>query len=293
MNWSNGLKAKVKTKEPLKDKTTFKIGGAAEYFAEPKDIGDLQLLLRWAKRYRLPFWVIGAGSNILIDDRGIDGLVIRLTSPFFKKVSFDNNQLKVGSGLGLSQLLARAKNEGLSGLEFLVGIPGTVGGALLMNAGAHNKSISGLVEKVTVMDYNGKMRTLNKKEIKFGYRSCCLSRYVILNAQLKLKKDDKEEIKRRMLKYLCYRKRAQDLSKPSAGCIFKNPKARPAGMLIDLCGLKGKIIGGASVSKKHANFILNLGRAKADDVLKLMALVKRKVKDKFGITLEPEIKIWQ
>lgn len=293
MNWLNGLKAKVKTEEPLKDKTTFKIGGAAKYFAEPKDINDLKLLLRWAKRYKLTFWIIGAGSNILIGDKGIDGLVVRLASPFFKRISFEHGHLRVGSGLSLSQLLVRAKNEGLSGLEFLAGIPGTVGGALAMNAGAHNKSILDLLEKVTVMDYNGKIRILNKKEIKFGYRSCGLSRYVILNAQLKLKKDDKEEIKRRIAEYLCCRKRTQDLSKPSAGCIFKNPKARPAGMLIDLCGLKGNRVGSACISQKHANFILNDKNATAKDVLRLMDLIKKRVRNRFNITLEPEIKIWQ
>lgn len=293
MNWWKRLKGKVKRAEPLGKYTTFKIGGPAKYLVEPKDTDDLKLLLFYVKRYNLPLLVIGAGSNIIINDKGVEAVVLRLSSPFFKKTSFHNNRVCVGSGRRLNRLLIVSQERGLSGLEFLVGIPGTIGGALVMNAGAGGRNISDLVEKVTIMDYNNKIKTLNKNEIKFGYRTSNLSRYIILSAQLKLKKADKEEIKKRINRYLNYRKKTQDLSRPSAGCIFKNPKGIAAGMLIDLCGLKGKRIGGACISKKHANFILNCGNARADDVLRLTDLVKKEVKKKFSITLEPEIKIWQ
>lgn len=293
MNWWKNLKGKVKLKEPLKDYTTFKIGGRAKYFVEPKDLDDLKLLFNLVKRYKIPILVIGAGSNILISDKGIDGIVLRLNSPYFKRLIVKDNRLEVGAGCLLNKVILKAKKEGLSGMEELVGIPGSIGGALAMNAGTRDKNIADLVENVTIMDYNGKIKTLDKKDIRFGYRSCGLSRYIILNTCIRLVKKNKKEIQNRINNYLKYRKSQQDLSKASAGCVFKNPPQGLAGKLIDLCGLKGKRIGGAAVSKRHANFIVNLGQAKAQDVIKLMALVKKEVKNRFKINLEPEIKIWR
>ena len=303
----------------MQDHTTFKIGGPAKYFVEPKDIQELKLLLKSAKRYNIPILVIGAGSNILINDNGVRAIVLRLNSPIFKKIFFHNNRLNVASGVVLSQILKLTQKQGLSGLEFLAGIPGTVGGALAMNAGiskkiknqsfdkledyvlkrsrmgqkSKTKNIGSLVESVKVMDYNGKIKILNKKDIKFGYRKSNLSKYIILSALLKLRKRDKREIENEIKRYFNYRKETQDLSRASAGCIFKNPKGNQAGRLIDLSGLKGKRIGDASISRMHANFILNLSNATAKDVLKLMDLVRKEVKNKFNVTLEPEIKIWQ
>ena len=293
MNWWKNLKGKVRRNELLKHHTTFKIGGPAKFFIEPKDADELRLLLNLLKRYKLSTFVIGAGSNILISDKGINGAVLRLNSAYFKKINRKGNSLTVGSGTLLNQALSLCKRCGLSGLEFLVGIPGTVGGALVMNAGLPGKNIADFIENVRVMDYNGNIKTLNKKNIKFGYRISNLSKYIILSAHLKLSKGTKEEINNRISGYLNYRRRTQDLSWPSAGCIFKNPPGYSAGQLIDLCGLKGKKISGARVSMRHANFILNLKDAKAKDVLKLMGFIKKKVKNKFNINLEPEIKIWQ
>lgn len=292
MNWWKDLKGKIKTREPLKKHSTFKIGGRAEFFIEPKDTDALKLLLALAKRYNIPLLIIGAGSNILISDKGVKAIVLRLGSPFFKEVFRKRNYLEAGSGLMLGRLLLVAKNHGLSGLEFLAGIPGTVGGALAMNAGAWGKNIAEVVEKVKVMDYNGKTKILAKKDIKFTYRSSGLAKYIILSATFKLEKKDKKEIADEIKKYLTYRRNNQDTSFPNAGCIFKNPGGESAGRLIDLCGLKGKKTGGASVSTRHANFILNRGNASSGDVLKLMSLIKKRVKDKLKITLEPEIKIW-
>jgi UDP-N-acetylmuramate dehydrogenase len=295
MNWWKSLEGKVSLSEPLRNYTTFKIGGKAKFFIEPKDIKNLKLLLNLVKKYRIPFFVIGSGSNILVNDKGIAGIVLRLNSSYFKKISFHNNQLNVGSSVLLNKLVLFTQDHGLSGAEFLAGIPGTVGGALVMNAGVSGKvkSIGDLVEDVTVMDYDGNIKTLQKKEIEFGYRESGLSKYIILSTRLRLVRKSKKEIKRRIKKYLDYRRTTQDLSHPSAGCIFKNPAGYSAGRLIDLCGLKGKRIGDACISLKHANFIINLGHSKASNVLRLMDLVEKKVKDRFNITLRPEIKIWQ
>lgn len=277
----------------LRNYTTFKIGGPAEFFIQPKNINALRQLLRFVKRYHLPLRVIGAGSNILSSDKGFKGVVLKLNSAGFKSIIFKHTNFSAGSAVTLNQVLNIAQRKGLSGLEFLAGIPGTVGGALIMNAGAQGESIGDFVEEARVMDYNGKIKTLNKRDIKFGYRTSNLAKYIILSASFNLLKKDKEEIKERITRYLNYRKATQDLSKPSAGCIFKNPNGMSAGKLIDLCALKGKSIGGATISLRHANFILNQGGAYASDVLELMRLIRKKVKAKFNIALEPEIKIWK
>jgi len=293
MNWHKDLKIKIKFKEPMKRHTTFHIGGPAEYFIEPKDKRELKLLLNSAKRCNIPILVIGAGSNILINDKGLKAIVLRLDSPIFNKVSFYGRHIYAACGVSLSRLIRLTQKTGLSGLEFLAGIPGTLGGALAMNAGIPGKNIAELVESVEVMDYNGNIKNLNKTKIKFGYRESSLAHYIILGARLKFSKSDIKKIREEINRRIDYRKLTQDCSFASAGCIFKNPKAGQAGRLIDLCGLKGQRIGDACISSRHANFILNLGQAKAGDVLRLIKLAGEKVKDKFGITLEPEIKIWQ
>ncbi len=319
MNWWRNLKGKVRLAEPLKNHTTFKIGGPAKFFIEPKDHNDLKLLLNLIKRYNLPLFVIGRGSDLLISDKGINGVVLRLNVPYFKKLSYRDNYLNAGSGVLLSRVVLFTQGHGLSGAEFLAGIPGTVGGALAMNAGIARKiknprlsgrqeksppkadpptaekikNIGDLVETVTVLDYNGKIKTLHKKDIEFGYRRSSLSKYIILGTSIRLAKENKKKINERIKKYINYRKSTQDLSKPSAGCIFRNPTGHSAGRLIDLCGLKGKRVGDAAVSLKHANFILNLENAASRDVIKLMDFIRKKVNNKFNINLTPEIKIWQ
>ena len=308
MNWLksskifNGIKGKVKFLEPLNNHTTFRIGGPARFFIEPKDTNDLKLLLNLVKRHKMPFLLIGRGSNILINDKVLNAVVARLNASYFKRVSFKNGSLEIGSGVLLNRLVLFAKEHGLSGAEFLAGIPGTVGGALAMNAGVSEKNknqkiitknIADLVETATVMDYSGNVKILNKKDISFSYRRSSLSRYIILSGGIKLIKRDKKQIDNKINAYLKNRRLTQDLSHPSAGCIFKNPAGYSAGRLIDLCGLKGMKIGDACVSQRHANFILNLGDANAGDVLKLMDLIKKRVRGRFSLKLEPEIKIWQ
>lgn len=293
MNWQKSLRIKLKEQESLKNHTTFRIGGAARYFIEPKNSVELKSLLRLLIRYKISFLVLGSGSNILVSDKGVSGAVIRLSSNYFKKINYSGGFLEAKSGIPLSGLLIFAEKKGLSGAEFLAGIPGTLGGALIMNAGSQDKSIGELVKEITVMDRNGNIKNLPKNKIKFGYRNSSLGKYIILSARLELLKVDKQEVKEKITRYLSYRRLTQDLRYPSAGCVFKNPSGYSAGEIIDLCGLKGRRIGGASISERHANFILNFKNAKARDVLRLIDLIKKQVKKKFKINLEPEIKIWQ
>jgi UDP-N-acetylmuramate dehydrogenase len=293
MNWWKDLRGKTGLEEPLKDKTAFKIGGPARFLIEPKDVFDLRALLSLAKKHKIPLLVLGAGSNVLVSDKGVRKIVVRLNLPFFKGIVKEGNCLAAGSGVMLSGLIREAGRLGLSGLEFLAGIPGTLGGALRMNAGAWGENIGGLVETVSVMGYNGRVRVLRRDEIRFAYRASSLQRYIILSASLRLAKKRNEEIRGSIMKYLRARRLTQDTAFPNAGCIFKNPPGNSAGRLIDLCGLKGTKAGGAYISSRHANFILNRKHASAKDVVTLMGLIKRKVKQRFNIKLEPEIKIWQ
>lgn len=293
MSWWKPLKGKVKIKEPLKKHTTFGVGGAAEFFITPRDMTDLKLLLKLLKRGKMPYLLIGCGSNLLVSDKGVEAAVISLDSPFFKKITREGCILEAGSAVRLGELISFSRKYGLSGLEFLSGIPGSLGGALVMNAGIIGQSISEVVASVTVMDKSGKVRKLKKEEIVFRYRFSSLEKYIVLSATLKLRKAAPPEVSSGINRYLEQRRRSQGKAWRSAGCVFKNPGRDSAGRLIDLCGLKGKRIGAAEVSTQHANFILNTAEATAADILKLMRLIKKRVRKKFGIELEPEIKIWQ
>jgi len=308
MSWLRELRRKLplnfrgdyKFNESLSKHTTFKIGGRCWVWCEPKDLEDLKFILRYRKDKNIPLFIIGEGSNILVKDYLFKGIFIHLDSPYFKRIEFKDNCVSVGAGVRLNELIKSSLERNLGNLEFLTGIPGSLGGALVMNAGIKTTtinqkpqtiSIGDLVKKVTVMDYNGKIKTLNKKQLRFGYRNSNLSKYIILSAELKLKKQSQKNILERIKRFLKYRKDTQDLSNPSCGCIFKNPVGYSAGRLIQDCDLKGKRIGGAQVSLKHANFILNIGRAKARDVLRLMRFIQKKVYKKYRIWLSPEIKI--
>jgi UDP-N-acetylmuramate dehydrogenase len=293
MSWEKRFKGSIKRREALKDKTTFKIGGKAEFFVEPQDLADLRLLLAAARVKKLPVLLIGAGSNILVSGAGISAIVVKLSRPFFKRIFLRGRLIEAGSGASLSSLINFARKHGLSGLEFLSGIPGTLGGALAMNAGAWGRDIKELLEEAVVMDGRAREIVLKKDDINSGYRRSSLSKYIILKATLRLAPKDKKEISAKINAYLKRRRESQDTSLPNAGCVFRNPSKGSAGRLIDLCGLKGKGLGGAVVSRKHANFILNQNAASFNDVLRLMALIKNKVRNKFKLILQPEIKIWK
>jgi len=293
MLWPKSLSKKIKTKVNLTGYTSFKIGGQAEYFFEPKNLKSLQQVLVSAKQAGKRVFILGAGSNILVSNAGLDGLVIRLSSKDFKKCCCQGSCVVAGSGLKLNALISFSRQKNLSGLEFLVGIPGTLGGSLAGNAGAWGKTIGELVSQVGVLDYNGKLKLLAGKQLKFTYRKSNLNKYIIIWAKLKLQAAQKKVIVAKIEENLLRRKQSQGNSLPNAGCIFKNSACGSAGRLIDNCGLKGKTRGGAVISKLHANFILNTGNAKSGDVLLLMDLMQKKVKKRFKINLEPEIKIWK
>ncbi len=308
MRWPKSLNKKIKPCVKLAAYTTFKIGGPARFFFEPESLKELQDALAFAKDKRVPVFILGAGSNILVRDSGLNALVIKLSGKDFKGLRINGFYMQAGCGLKLSQLLIKAKNSSLSGLEFLAGIPGTLGGALMGNAGAWGKSIGDLVEEARVLDYNGKPKLFKKSQLEFGYRKSNLSKYIIVQAKLKLAPAKQDEITSLTSQLLRQRSMRQENNLPNAGCIFKNPVALwpegrglasgcqsrwTAGKLIDACGLKAKAAGRAVISSLHANFILNRGKAKSKDVLSLMRLMRREVKRRFKVNLEPEIKIWK
>ncbi|MBU1923795.1 MAG: UDP-N-acetylmuramate dehydrogenase [Candidatus Omnitrophica bacterium] len=293
MLWPKSLNKKIKTEVKLAHLTSFKVGGAARFFFEVKNIKELREALIFTKRAGIQVFILGAGSNILVGDSSLDGLVIKLSGKFFKRVHRKGACLEAGGALKFNHLILYAKNNGLSGLEFLAGIPGTLGGALAGNAGAWGKSIGAQVKEVRVLDYNGKLKLLSAKDLKFSYRKSNLNRHVIISSKLKLRKGDKDAIGLRMRDYFLLRNKAQGNNLPNAGCIFKNPGKNTAGKLIDACGLKGKAKGDAFISKVHANFILNKGNASSKDILFLMDLTQKRVRERFKINLEPEIKIWK
>ena len=291
MRWPKSLK--IKTGVKLSGYTTFKIGGPARFFLEPGNLKELQDALVFAKNKRIKVFILGAGSNILVSDSGLDGLVIWLNAAYFKSLRFNRENIQAGSGLKLNQLLTGAKNKSLSGVEFLAGIPGTLGAAIIGNAGAWGKSIGELVNEVQVLDYNGRARLFKKSQLKFSYRKSNLHKYIILSAKLKLVSAPKREIEYKVKQLLRQRSQTQENNLPNAGCIFKNPSRWPAGKLIEGCGLKARACGRAVISAVHANFILNTGKAKSKDVLSLMYLMRKEVKRRFKVNLEPEIKIWK
>lgn len=288
------VRGSVREWELLWRHTTFRIGGPARYFIEPRDEDDVRRVVTACRARKLDIHMLGAGSNILPGDRGVGGAVVHLSMPFFRRVRVvGRTHIEASGGCGLPALLRRAALEGLSGAEFLAGIPGTVGGSLFMNAGAWGKNISQIVEKIRVMDYNGDIKEFAREQVKFGYRTCGLKRWIILGALFSLARGDERAIKAEMKSCRIKRTASQEYSFPNAGCVFKNPQgAPPAGRLIESCGFKGFRVGGAAVSATHANFIINCGNAQAADVLKLMRIIRKKVKDVHNYSLEPEIKIW-
>ena len=274
----------------LKDYTTFKIGGKAKYFYKAKTKEELIKAVKTAKKLRLPFFILGGGSNILVADKGYQGLVIKMLHT--NHLILDT-KISAEAAVPLSLLVKKSLESNLTGLEWGIGIPGTVGGAIRGNAGAFGESIGNIIKQVEVFNSEKeKIENYSQKDSDFAYRESVFKKrpeLVILSAELELKIGNKEKIQKKMKEYLDYRKDSQPLEFPSAGSIFKNPSDISAGQFIDRCGLKGKRIGNVEISKKHANFIINLGDGKAEDVLKLIDLMKKQVKDKFNIQLEEEI----
>ncbi|RKY72375.1 MAG: UDP-N-acetylenolpyruvoylglucosamine reductase [Candidatus Latescibacterota bacterium] len=277
--------------EPMKKHTSFRIGGPADALFVPIDEDDLKNILIFANENNVPINVIGNGTNLLVSDDGIAGIVIKM-SDCFDSLIISGSTVITGAGYTLSKLSRLVADYGLSGLEFAVGIPGTIGGAVVMNAGAHGSSMSNVVTKVKVMDICGKVREMFKKDLKFEYRKSELQKCnrIVLGAEMELIKDDTGDIKKKMSKYLQWRRENQPLDMPNAGSIFKNPKNDFAGRLIDIAGCKGMKIGDAQVSELKANFIVNEANATASDVLKLMNVLQKIVLQKYNVRIVSEIK---
>lgn len=297
MRLPQGLKNECRPRVPLRELTTFRIGGPAEAFAVISGEEELRRILAYCRGQAIRVRVIGAGSNILAADDGVRGMVIKLSSSYFNRITITGNRVVAGAGASLPALIRKCAAAGLSGVEFLAGIPGTVGGATAMNCGVggegSRRSIGDLVEHVKVMGYNGTLSLVDKRGAGFGYRGSAVSSGVIIAVSLCLKKSTPGKVASRLREWILAR-RGQEYRYPSAGCVFKNPPGGlAAGKLIDDCGLKGARAGGAVVSEKHANFIVNTGAARFSDVRKLMRLVQRRVKLRYGIGLEPEIRIWK
>ncbi len=286
------FKGRVLFNVPMKEYTTLRIGGPADVMAFPKDEADLKHLLSFAGSRGFRVYVIGAGSNILVRDGGIRGIVVNITEGFTDISWVDDERAVVGAGVRLSRLSKECAERGLSGLEFAVGIPATVGGAVCMNAGAYGGEMKDVVEGVEVVNTRGKKNFIPKARLGFSYRHAELPEgAVIVNVHMKFRRGSRKLIEERMKEFKKRRMRTTPLALPSAGSIFKNPEGVSAGKLIEDAGLKGISSGDARISEVHANYIVNTGNARAVDVLNLIALMRDRVFAKTGIMLEPEIKV--
>ncbi|OGW55832.1 MAG: UDP-N-acetylenolpyruvoylglucosamine reductase [Nitrospirae bacterium RBG_19FT_COMBO_55_12] len=293
------IRGEVKLNEPLSKHTSFCIGGPADILAYPADRNDLMSLLREAKKRNLNYFILGGGTNLLVRDGGFRGVVINVQR--MNAIRVEREYHAVGgtfitvfaeAGAALAKLLSFAAEEGFTGLEFAVGIPGTLGGALCMNAGTAEGEIGDIVDSVTMISPEGEVITKGREQMEFGYRTARIpAGQVIVDAKIILRRGDKIKVTTRVKELMDTRKQRQPWGQPSAGSAFKNPQDESAGKLIESAGLKGKTIGGAQVSDKHANFIVNTGHAKAADVLALMEIIKNAVLEHRGVRLEPEIKI--
>jgi UDP-N-acetylenolpyruvoylglucosamine reductase len=277
--------------EPMAKHTTLRVGGRADVYVEPTSETDLAAIVGFCRERRVPLFVMGRGSNLLVRDGGIRGVVICLALPNFCRIVVADNRLRCGAGAKLKNVAVEARRNGLSGVEFLEGIPGSLGGALRMNAGAMGGSTFDVVESVRFMDYNGMIQERRRAAIPVEYRNCPLFKdHIALGAVFQCTPAPPEEIEQRM-KAFNEKRWASQPAAPSAGCLFKNPDAIPAGKLIDELGLKGTRVGGAVVSAEHGNFVVNDGQATARDVLELIALLQRRAKAARGIELQTEVEI--
>lgn len=283
--------AKVLVNEPMASHTTFKIGGPADYFVMPETSEELAAVLKLCKEENMPYFILGNGSNLLVGDKGFRGAVIQLYKNF-DGICLEGTKITAKAGAMLIRVAKEAGKAGLTGLEFASGIPGTIGGAMVMNAGAYGGEMKDVVAAVTVLTKEGEIKTLSGKEMNFRYRGSVVEDegYIVLEAVMELKEGNLEEIQARMEELSLQRRTKQPIEYPSAGSTFKRPEGYFAGKLIQDAGLRGYQVGGAQVSEKHCGFVINAGGATAADVMNLMQDVSDKVNAQFGVTLEPEVK---
>jgi len=283
----------VKENEPLASHTTIKIGGPADLFIEPSTIENLEKVMNVIREAGVRWTAIGRGSNLLVSDMGIEGAVIKLGSGL-DHIEVDGTKVTVGAGASTVALALTLSRKGLSGLEFASGIPGSIGGAVYMNAGAHGSDISKILEKAHILFEDGTMEWLSMEQMKFSYRTSVLQKErpgIVLEAVFNLQEGDVETIKAIIKKNKDYRKETQPWSSPCAGSIFRNPLPNYAGQLVEKAGLKGYSIGGAQISEMHGNFIVNAGNATASDVLALIEYVKEKIWELYSVRMETEVEI--
>lgn len=278
--------------EPMKNHISFKVGGPADFLLKPKTEDEIKRLIEFLKNENIPYIVIGNGSNLLVKDGGIRGVVIKIADNF-NKFEIEDTKVIAQSGALLSFMGKAILNKSLTGFEFAAGIPGTLGGAIAMNAGAYGGEMKDIVKSVRLMDSKGNIIELSNKEMEFEYRRSLISKsdYIVLSAIMELKEGNFDEIKGYMKELTKSRVTKQPLNLPSAGSTFKRPEGHFAAKLIEDSGLKGLTLGGARVSEKHSGFVVNIGDAKAKDIVELINVVKSTVYSKFGVMLEEEVKI--
>jgi UDP-N-acetylmuramate dehydrogenase len=284
---------KVKRNERLSQHTTMKIGGPADIFIEPSSLENIQKVMTFLKERQIPWRAIGRGSNLLVSDKGIEGVVIKLGSGL-DHLTINDSAITVGGGHSVVSLSTLISKKGLSGLEFASGIPGSVGGAVYMNAGAHGSDISKILTKAHILFEDGSMEWITNEEMEFTYRTSVLQKKrpgIVLEAEFQLTKGDRTAIVSQMQKNKDYRKETQPWNFPCAGSIFRNPLPNYAGKLIEDAGLKGYQMGGAKISEMHGNFIVNAGNATAKDVLDLIQYIKDTILHLYGIKMETEVEI--
>lgn len=280
--------------EPMAKHTSFKIGGPADVFIKVDNIEELKETLDLSKKNQIPLTIIGNGSNILVTDKGIRGITAKLNLKDIEIKNENNKQIiKVEAGVPVGLLAQKLLKEEITGFEELSGIPGTIGGAVIMNAGAHGKELKDILKKVTAMDYNGNIHEFTNEECQFSYRNSRFQKekHIILQATLELEKGNSTEIKEKMDEYMQFRKEKQPIEYPNAGSTFKRGEDFVTAKLIDEAGLKGYKIGGTQVSEKHAGFIVNVDNATAKDVIELTDYIKEKIEEKFGKKINLEIQI--
>ena len=284
-------KERVLFEEPMSRHTTFRIGGPAEVFLMPESYGQIQKILKLCKKEKIPFFILGNGSNLLVSDSGYRGVIIQMDRNM-GEIRLEGNEIRACAGALLSSIAAAAKKASLTGFEFAGGIPGTLGGAVMMNAGAYGGEMKDVLKEVTVMDAEGDIIVLPADKLEMGYRTSIIKTagYLVLEAVISLEKGREEEIQAKMKELADRRVEKQPLEFPSAGSTFKRPEGYFAGKLIMDSGLGGYRIGGAQVSEKHCGFVINAGGATAKDVVELMDHIINTVKEKFGVTLEPEVR---
>lgn len=282
----------IKIDEPMSQHTTFRIGGSADCYLAPGSVEELINIMELCHKENITFQIVGNGSNLLVGDKGIRGVVIQFQKAF-SKIECHENKIKVQSGALLSAIANAAYENSLSGMEFASGIPGTIGGAVVMNAGAYGGEMKDIIHSVTVLTEENKIEVLSKEELDFGYRKSCIlgKKYIVIEAEILLHQGDKSTIKERMDELKELRVSKQPIEYPSAGSTFKRPEGYFAGKLIMDAGLAGYKIGGAQVSQKHCGFVINSEKATAKDVLDLIEYVKQVVSEKYEVTLEPEVKM--